>query len=428
METTYRIVAWAVNRLPLPAGKLAAILAGRRAAAERWRSWAERDRREGRLVWLHAASVGEALAAQPVVRRLRAALPGLQVVLTHTSPSVTGRGSLAGADHADYLPRDEPTPMARTLDALRPDLLLFSRGDIWPELTRQAHARGVPLAVTGGVVRPRSGRLRWPARAVLRPVCRLLDYVGAVTDGDAERWHRLGVPAGRIEVTGDPRHDQLIERPVRQETLEPLRAWARRCVIVAGSVEGADERVVLAAAAGLRSDAAVRWLIVPHDPSVAVARRLLTAAQSRGLEAAPWSGEGSPPADATLLVLTTRGLLADLYALGSIAYVGGGFRRRGLHAVAEPAALGLPVLFGPRWQDVPDAAALVASGGGIPVPRRAPLDSLGRTLRNWARHPEQRVEAGRRARTALVAGAADRSAQALIRHLAQRPLPHCPRR
>ncbi len=140
--------------------------------------------------------------------------PACRSTLTHTSPSVTDEERLAGADHADYLPLDEPRPIARTLDALRPDLLLLSRGDLWPELVRQVQARGVPVAVTGGIVRSRSGRLRWPARAVLRPACRRLAYVGAVTDGDAERWRRLGVLEDRVEVTGDPRHDQLIERPV----------------------------------------------------------------------------------------------------------------------------------------------------------------------------------------------------------------------
>lgn len=422
MHTAYRIVAWVSHRLPLPASKLAESLAGRRGAPERWRAWADHHRREGRLLWLHAASVGEALAAEPVVRRLRAALPGLQVVLTHTSPSISHRNPLAGADHADYLPLDEPRPIARTLAALRPDLLVFSRGDIWPELVRRAHVRGVLLAVIGGTVRPRSRRLRWPARAVLRPACRQLAYVGAVSEGDAERWRRLGVPADRIEVTGDPRHDLLAEREVRVEAFEPLRAWARAWVIVAGSVERADERVVLGAAATLVSDPTIRWLVVPHDPSAAAVRRLLAAARSRGLAAAPWSGAGSPPGDAVLLVVTTRGLLADLYTLGSVAYVGGGFRRGTLHAVAEPAVLGLPVLFGPRWQEHRDAAALASCGGGAGLSPGAQVDSLVAALRNWQWHPEQRIEAGCRARTVIATGAADRSAAALVR-IIPRPLP-----
>jgi 3-deoxy-D-manno-octulosonic-acid transferase len=384
METAYRTVAWALHRLPLATGTLAASLAGRRAAPERWRAWAGRHRGDGHLVWLHAASVGEALAAEPLVRRLRAALPGLQVALTHTSPSLAGRGSLAGADHVDYLPLDEPQPIARTLEALRPDLLLFSRGDVWPELARQAHARGVPLAVMGGMVRPLSGRLRWPARAVLQPVCRLLDYVG----------------------------DQLIERPVHLERLEPLRSWARACVIVAGSVERADERALFAAAAALASDPTVRWLVVPHDPSVALTRRLLSTARSRGLAAAPWPGEGAPPGDAVLLVITTRGLLADLYAVGSIAYVGGGFRRGGLHAVAEPAARGLPVLFGPRWQEQRDAATLVACGGGAWSDGAAGLLAH---IRDWRARPDRRSAAGLRARDMLDRGGAARTVQGLLR-------------
>jgi 3-deoxy-D-manno-octulosonic-acid transferase len=389
-------------------------LAGRRGAPQRWRAWVDGgEGGSGPLVWLHAASVGEALAAEPVARRLRAALPGLRVALTHTSPSVDR--PLAGADHADFLPFDEPGPIARTLDALRPDLLWFSRGDLWPELVRQAHARDVPLAVTGGVVRPGSGRLRWPARAVLTPACRMLDYLGAVTDADAERWRRLGVRDDRIEVTGDPRHDQLVERAVRLEAIEPLRSWARGCVVVAGSVEREDLRVMGPALA----DPAVRWLVVPHVPSPSVTKRWLTAARAQGVPAAPWSGSGSPPADARLLVVTVAGLLADLYALGSIAYVGGGFRRHGLHAVAEPAALGLPVVFGPHWRAAADAPALVASGGGVAV---AGADQLLDQIGCWATAPGERVAAGVRARAAIVGGAAGRSTSALLR-LVRRPSP-----
>lgn len=414
MKTAYRATAWVLHRLPLRRGRLAMSLAGRRGASERWRAWADgAGGGSGPLVWLHAASVGEALAAEPVARRLRAALPGLRVALTHTSPSVDR--PLAGADHADFLPFDEPGPIARTLDALRPDLLWFSRGDLWPELVRQAHARDVPLAVTGGVVRQGSGRLRWPARAVLAPACRMLDYLGAVTGADAERWRRLGVRDDRIEVTGDPRHDQLLERAVRSGTVEPLRSWARGYVVVAGSVEPEDEQVLLAAAAALADVPALRWLVAPHDPAERAVRRVVARATAQGLATAAWSGVGSPRQDAQMLVVAARGLLADLYLLGHVAYVGGGFRRGKLHAVAEPAAFGLPVVFGPRWHEDRDATTLVARGGGAGVAARGPLDSLVGVLRDWLDRPERRVEAGSRARSVLCPGAAGLSTQGLTR-------------
>jgi 3-deoxy-D-manno-octulosonic-acid transferase len=416
METAYRTVAWIAHRLPAPTGRLGASQAGRRRADARWVGWSERHRPDGRLVWLHAASVGEVLAAEPIVRRLRAAVSGLHVVLTHTSSSVTAWDSTAIAEQTDYLPRDEPRVMARVLDALRPDLLLLSRGDLWPALTRAAHARRVPVTIAGAVVRPRSLRLRWPARAVLRPAARSIAYVGAVTDGDAERWCRLGVLADRIAVTGDPRHDHVIERTGQPETIAPLLTWARDIVIVAGSVEREDEAHVLGAAAGLAANHALQWLVVPHDPTDATCRRLLAGAAARELSAACWSGAGAPPTDATLVVVRTRGVLFDLYALGTVAYVGGGFRRGQLHAVAEPAAAGVPVLVGPQWQEHRDAATLISCGGGAAISRGA---ALGDGLSAWLMDPESRRRAGGAARAAIAGGATDRTVEGLLPLLAR---------
>ncbi len=168
---------------------------------------------------------------------------------------------------------------------------------------------------------------------------------------------------------------------------------------------------MLAAAAVLASDPTIRWLIVPHDPGSVAVRRLLSGARSRGLAAAAWSGEASPPADAVLLVVTTRGLLADLYALGSIAYVGGGYRRGGLHAVAEPAVLGLPVLFGPCWREHRDAASLIACGGGVGIDGAADLLAH---LREWRAEPDLRSKAGLQARSMLDQGAAVRTVSGLL--------------
>jgi 3-deoxy-D-manno-octulosonic-acid transferase len=411
METTYRLVARLLHRLPLALGSFAASLAGQRGAAARWCAWAARERGDGRLVWLHAASVGEALAAEPVVQRLCAALPALTVILTHTSPSVSGRDGLAGAHHVDYLPLDEPRPVARVLDALRPDLLLLSRGDLWPELLHQTHARGVPVAVIGGVVRPRSRRLEWPARAALRSTCARLGYVGAVTEGDAARWRRMGVPAERVEITGDPRHDHVLERLANLGPLELLRPWKRDWTVVAGSVEREDEAVLLAAAAGLARDPAIRWLLVPHDPTERAVRRIVALAAARGLTAAAWPGVGAPTQEAGVLVVTARGLLADLYLLGDVAYVGGGFRRGRLHAVAEPAVYGLPAVFGRHWHDTADAPALLANGGGVAVASATELLAL---LRRWRATPAGLTAAGLRGRGALVEGAAGRSALVLL--------------
>jgi 3-deoxy-D-manno-octulosonic-acid transferase len=411
MGSAYRTAARVLHRLPYPPGTLATSLAGRRAAAARWHAWAAGARGDGPLIWAHAASVGEGLALQSVVARLRARARHLRVVLTHTSPSVVAHPPFHEFDRTDYLPLDEPRPLAEVLDALRPALLLFSRGDLWPELVAGAAARRIPVAVAGGMVRPRSGRLRAPALWALRPMHRVVAWVGAAGDGDAERWRRLGVPADRVTVTGDPRHDQVAERI---PDLRPAARWrsgprGAALTLVAGGVEPADD-VVLADAARRAGDA-WHWLVVPHDPNPRRVERVEAAFRRRGVTVAPWDAESALPA-AHVTVVARRGLLADLYWAADAAWVGGGFRDGGLHAACEAAVVGLPIAAGPLLSTVRDGALLEQAGGAEPVSEAGALVTL---LDAWAASPGRRRVDGLAARAALETGASARTAGKLAR-------------
>jgi len=406
MGPAYRAAARVLHRLPYPPGTLATSLAGRRTAAARWRAWAAGARGDGPLIWAHAASVGESVALQSVVARLRARARHLRVVLTHTSPSVAAHPPFHDFDQTDYLPLDEPGPVAEVLDALRPALLLFSRGDLWPELVAGAADRGIPVAVAGGMVRPRSGRLRAPAVWALRSMHRVISWVGAAGDGDAERWRWLGVPADRVTVTGDPRHDQVAERI---PDLQPAARWRSglrgpALTVVAGSVEPADDEPL--AEAARRLGAAWRWLVVPHDPGTRRVEQVEAAFRRRGAAVARWDAE-SPPPDSPVTVLARRGLLADLYWAADAAYVGGGFRPGGLHAVCEPAVVALPIAAGPFVSTVRDGALLERAGG---VRSAGDADALVSLLDAWAASSALRWDVGLAARSALEAGAAERTA------------------
>src|SRR5262249_26232472 len=162
-----------------------------------------------------------------------------------TSPSVTAWRRILSVGAANFLPPEAPRPMGAMFDAIRPDLLVFSRSDLWPEMLIAAVERSVPLAVIGATVRPGSARLRWPARTFLSRLYAHLDFVGAVTPEDARRWTDLGAPASAVMVTGDPRHDQVIERITDLPAIRPFLAWAAAgATLVAGSVEAEDEAVL----------------------------------------------------------------------------------------------------------------------------------------------------------------------------------------
>ncbi len=417
----YRLIARVVHRLPLGAGRLSQSIAGRRDAVGQWIRWAAERRSDGQLVWIHASSVGEALVAQPVVVRLRAALPALQVIHTYSSPAAARWSNPFEAHGSGYVPLDEPGPVARVLDAIRPSLLTVARGDLWPELVMQTAARGIGVAVFGASVRPDSRRLRRPLRPLYARMHRAVSWLGAVSPQHAARWVRLGVPASAVQVTGDPRHDQVLERVPELRRLGTLLEWsAGGTTLVAGSTRVKDNRVLLRAAREVfREHPNSRLLVIPHEPTDENVGKVLRQAEGLGLAASVWTSTHDPP-EARCVIVQELGLLFDLYALGAMAYVGGGFHKGQLHAVIEPAAYGLPVVMGPHYQWSDDARALIDSGGGTVLPER---DSAAALATCWGRMTEQddaRAVAGLAARRTLHSGAATQTVTALLGLLKRR--------
>ncbi len=304
------------------------------------------------------------------------------------------------------------------LDAVRPRLLVLSRADVWPELVWAALARGLPVALVGAAVRPGSGRLRWPLRRVFRSLYQGLAYVGAASPPDAARLLGLGVRQEVLDVTGDPRHDQVLERVPDWKAVRPLAAWsAPGDVLVAGSTDLQDESLLLEAMAALGSRRpAARLILCPHQPSSRRTERLLAQARRAGITALPWR-DGPLDGDAPCVIVERMGILADLYLLGALAYVGGGLGSRGVHAVIEPAACALPVVVGSRGHSA-DVTRLLAAGGAVALPSRNQAPALVELWDSWLEDVPARHRAGLAARRALTAGAAPRTARRLLRLLA----------
>jgi 3-deoxy-D-manno-octulosonic-acid transferase len=300
------------------------------------------------------------------------------------------------------------------LEALRPRLLVFSRADVWPELAWAALARERPLALVGGTVRRLSGRLRWPARQLLRSVFRELAYAGAASAPDAARLLRLGVRPEVLETTGDPRHDQVIERLPDWATIRPLSSWAAEgSLLVAGSTEPRDDRLLLEAFSRLRTrQPTARLLLCPHQPDAARTAWIRTQARRLGIDTLPWGG-GSLQGGTPCVVVERLGVLADLYLLGTLAYVGGGMGTGGVHAVIEPAACALPVIVGPRGHSE-DVTRLLAAGGATALPGRNALEAMTRAWDGWLDDAAARRRAGLTARRALEPGAAAKTAARLL--------------
>jgi 3-deoxy-D-manno-octulosonic-acid transferase len=376
-------------------------------------------------VWFHAASVGEGRQAESVLLELRRLVPACQIVYTHFSPSAEPLARRLDVDAADYLPYDLPGPVDRLLKSLAPDILVFAKLDLWPELATRSAARGVHVALVAATVSPGSGRLRWPARNLLRPGYASVEAAAAIADADAGRLAALGVPSERIRILGDPRFDSVAARVAAVAPDDPLLDLGDGApTLVAGSTWGPDEAVLLGAFARLRArHPSARLVLVPHEPTadhlVAIERR----ASGLGLPAPIRLSAAEGPAP--LLTVDRVGILATMYGAGTMAYVGGGFGRAGLHSVLEPAAWGVPVTFGPRWSESRDAGLLLEAGAGTALagPGEPGVASLLEVWEGWLTREDRRRAQGERAKDIVTAGlgAARRSAQMLAELIWSRP-------
>ncbi len=361
-------------------------------------------------IWMHCASVGEFEQGRPVLEAVRRAHPQRPVLLTFHSPS--GHQAFHGSDaahHVEYLPADTARNARRLVRLLRPHAVLWVKYEFWPRHLHALHRAGVPVYLLSAIFRPGQPFFRWYG-AGHRRMLRAFAHLFVQDERSRALLHGIGV--GDVTVSGDTRFDRVAGIAAAPPDLPMAAAFKGAArMVVCGSTWPADERLLATAMDGL--PVPVKWLVVPHEP---------TAEHLRGIEArfpkplVRWSeleGTTAENVAATLgrepqgtLVVDRTGLLARLYAHGDLAYVGGGFGA-GVHSILEPAAWGLPVLFGPRHHKFAEAEAIVRAGGGRAVGHVAALrDALDR----WTGDPAERRRAGEAARRYVAdqAGATDR--------------------
>ncbi|MCL7971846.1 MAG: hypothetical protein M8866_07120 [marine benthic group bacterium] len=430
LENLYNLAVHALRPL-LPAfgagsTKVSAAVEGRRMAAEDIARWARQERDPFRpLLWLHGASAGELAGAIPILDVVRTRRPELQLLVTYSSPSAESVLSELAPDHGGYPPLETRAACREALEAARPDALVFAKLDAWPALTGAAEEAGVPLGMVNATVRPSSSRLRGPGRQLLVPSYGRLDLVGAVSEAEVERLELLGTRPGSIRVTGDASFERALDRVEKARAHAatggprlgpPAPGVVRLC---AGSSWPEDERVLIEGAAILGSREGqhpeLELVLVPHEPNAAAVQRIRDLCRHHlGMEPRLWSAlDGSrPPVAGPIrapVLVDAVGFLAELYLECDLAWVGGGIGGEGLHSVVEPAAAGLPVLFGPvhdRWE----ATALEGLGAGLAVP---PEDVAG-VLSALLSDPRKLAEMGTGARRYVEGGRGATEASAAL--------------
>ncbi len=372
-----------------------------------------------KIIWLHGASAGDLLSLSPMIRELRARLPGCKVVLS----TMTNTGYLMGRDRLGkvidgvvYAPWDLWGSTRRAVKAIRPDLLVLEYTEIWPNLIHAAQASGARVVMTNGRFSPAHlGRYRTLFSSVGNPL-RKLDLLLMREDDEAERALGLGAPLERVWVTGNTKFDALAEATLApdDEALRSALGLPREAqVLIAGSTHEGEEEKLLEVYRRLRSDhPGLRLVVAPRY--IDRAPRVKALVETAGLQVALRS-EGNP-LGAPVVVLDTIGELSRAYRLGTVVFVGGSFTTRGGQNILEPAAQGRPVLFGPHMENFHDSVQVLVGRGGIQV---NDPDHLYRVLGELLSRPDTLASLGELARSAVlqVSGASARNVDHMVRLL-----------
>lgn len=334
---------------------------------ESWRRMAERFGHgpapaPGIAVWVHAVSVGETMAALPLIRRLVAAHPpGSVLVTTGTrTGSACVRDALAGQVQHCYAPYDLPHVVRRFVARMRPQRVIVMETELWPNLFHQLAARRIPLVIVNARLSPRSFASYRKLVGFTRATLKNCALIAAQSETDAGRFIALGAAPERVQVMGNLKFDLEMPADLEQRGRSLRRQLGEtRPVWVAASTHEGEEQAALAAHRVVRERFADALLIlVPRHPQrfEAVAKLI----EHSGLAFARRSAGGAT-ATHPIFLADSMGELPLFLAASDVAFVGGSLVPIGGHNVLEPAALGVPVLFGPHMFNFAHARELLLS-------------------------------------------------------------------
>jgi len=362
----------------------------------------------GPIIWLHAVSVGETRAAEPLVHALLEQYPGHRVLLTHMTP--TGR-TTSTALYKDpriliaYVPYDLTNAVDRFLARVQPQLGLLMETEIWPNLILRSRAHQVPMLLINARMSARSGRRYARFDKLIRPVLSALSAVGAQTQDDADRLTHLG--AQNVSVTGNLKFDVRIDPALQmlgQQWRRDIQTQQTRPIWLAASTREGEEAVILAAhraLCALLPDQHPLLVLVPRHPqrfndiAQLIAREGFTLARRNA---------GLPTAETNVWLGDSMGEMVAYYSLANVAVIGGSLLPFGGQNLIEAAACGTPLIIGPHTYNFSAAATAAAqTGAAIRIDTVTP-ETLANALHALIDNPTQH-EAATKATARFVSSA-----------------------
>ncbi|MCL6272136.1 lipid IV(A) 3-deoxy-D-manno-octulosonic acid transferase [Sansalvadorimonas sp. 2012CJ34-2] len=322
-------------------------------------------------IWVHTVSVGESIAAAPLVRKLMEACPDHRIVVTTMTPTGSEQVKKLYGDsmfHV-YAPYDLPGSVSRFLNKIQPELAIFMETELWPNTVAACHKRNIPTLLTNARLSERSARGYQRISSLSRNMLTKLSFIAAQTEDDARRFTELGFPKARMKVTGTLKYDIAVSQELRTEGQSLRVQWLSgrpehaRIFIAASTHKGEDEQVIEAFQSVRDSLPDTLLILVPRHPERF--NPVYEQLSGGGLQVSRRSTNDPVTPETDVLLGDTMGELMRMFAASDIAFVGGSLVEHGGHNPLEPAALGLPTIMGPHVFNFAEVVQTMEQAGAL---------------------------------------------------------------
>lgn len=347
---------------------------------EIWRRIKEKLPKGARVIWIHAASLGEFEQGRPLMERIRREHPEFKILLTFFSPSgYEVRKDYAGADCVCYLPFDTPHRVRRFIDMVNPEMAIFVKYEIWRNYLHELYSRGIPAYLISAAFRPDQIFFKHPG-AWYRTWLRWYRHIFVQDDRSLGLLQSIHID--NVDVCGDTRFDRVSQIRATRRDIAELQRFTNHgeqgapAVMMAGSSWESDEDIY---APWFNAHKDVKLVIAPHefdDRRIDELRKRFT----NGVVLLSELKKDSSAADnAQVLIIDCFGILSSAYHYCDVAYVGGGFGA-GLHNINEAAVYDIPVIYGPNNKKFIEAREMAECTGGVPVSTREEFEKAAESL------------------------------------------------
>ena len=333
-----------------------------------WRELEEKISKNDRIIWIHSSSVGEFEQAKPLIEELKKEYPAYKILASFFSPS--GYHASKNYKHADYifyLPIDTASNAWRFIQIVNPSLVVFVKYDFWYHYLQTIHDKKIPLLLISAVFNKHQAFFKWYG-ALYKKMLFFFSQVFVQDDASLNilQQHRMK----KSQLSGDTRFDRVAAVANNFQEIPFIKNFIGDSeVIVAGSTWLGDESLLKE----IRNSTQIKLIIAPHE----IHDHRIKSLQQEFEGALPYSQlKNDSNSNAGVLIIDNVGILSRLYHYATIAYVGGGFTKDGIHNILEAAVHAKPVVFGPNHKKYREARELIEYGGGFSISTTAQLKNL----------------------------------------------------